>query len=221
MVKDVTRIGAPMKHEQALAGRREPLTAERVYRAGVELAARDGFASLTMRKLAKELGVGAMSLYHYVPSRDSLIDGMIDLVFEQIEPPSLEIGWKEAMRARALSSLRLRDAVLGCLRQGGFSVEMTVQAYSVQDAYIYGFALQEISLGIDDAEGAAEMARGHVDEYETAPPGQEAGTLAQEYPFLAEVVGGHVAKVGFDLDAAFEFGLDLILAALDQRRDEA
>ncbi|MCW2955323.1 MAG: transcriptional regulator, TetR family, partial [Thermoleophilia bacterium] len=135
-----------MKHEQALAGRREPLTAERVYRAGVELAARDGFASLTMRKLAKELGVWAMSLYHYVPSRDSLIDGMIDLVFEQIEPPSLEIGWKEAMRARALStraalarnrwavglmegrgspgvaSLRLRDAVLGCLRQGGFSV---------------------------------------------------------------------------------------------------
>lgn len=234
-----------MKGNQTPASRREPLTAERVLRAGVELAARDGFESLTMRKLAQELGVGAMSLYHYVPSRDDLLDGMIDLVFEQVELPSPQDHWKSALRGRAIStrsvlarnrwavglmegrgtpgpaSLRLRNAVLGCLREGGFSVEMSVQAYSVQDAYIYGFALQEISLGLDDTQAAADMAKAHVEEYDTHRPSRDFGELAAEFPYLAEVVANHVAVVGYDLNAAFEYGLDLILDALELRRDEA
>ena len=204
---------------------RAPLSKERVLGAAVALAARDGIESLTMRKLADELGAGAMSLYHYVPGKEQLLDGMVDIVFSEIELPSTDVDWKSAMRRRAIStrevlnrhrwavglmesratpgpaSLRLHDAVLGCLREGGFSIEMTIQAYSVQDAYIYGFALQEKSLPFDNAE--------------------EGAAVAEEFPYLAEVVAGHVAKVGYDFTAAFEYGLELILDTLDKRRDTA
>lgn len=233
-----------MAGNQAPGSRREPLSAARVFRAGVELAARDGFESVTMRKLAQELGVGAMSLYHYVPSREHLLDGMIDLVFEQIELPSLKQHWKTALRDRAIStraalarnrwavglmegrntpgvaSMRLRNAVLGCLRGGGFSVEMAVQAYSVQDAYIYGFALQEISLALGESRNAAEVVTGQVEEYDALRASRDVGALADQFPYLAEVVVGHIAEVGYDVTASFEYGLDLILDALEQRRDE-
>jgi Tetracyclin repressor-like, C-terminal domain len=108
------------------------------------------------------------------------------------------------------ASIRIREAILGCLREAGFSIEMTIQAYSVQDAYIYGFALQERSLPFESAEESTAMAEATT---------QHVADLAKEFPYLAEVVAGHVATVGYDFTAAFEYGLDLILDALDQRRD--
>jgi AcrR family transcriptional regulator len=211
---------------------RVPLSRERVIEAAVALAQRKGIAALTVRRLADELGAGAMSLYHYVPNKEELLDGMIDVVFAEIELPPTDLEWRAAMRRRALStrealnrhrwavglmesprtpgpaSVRLHDAVLGCLREGGFSIELTVQAYSVLDAYIYGFALQEKSVPFEDAEGAAEVAEEPVQAYDAF-----AG-----YPYLAEVVAGHVAKVGYDFASAFEYGLDVVLDALEQRR---
>jgi AcrR family transcriptional regulator len=222
-----------------------PLSRERVVRAGVELAHRDGIESLTMRKLAEELGVGVMSLYHYVPNKEMLLDGMVDVVFGEIELPSTDVDWKTAMRRRALStrevlnrhrwavglmesrttpgpaSLRLHDAVLGCLREAGFSIEMTIQAYSVQDAYIYGFALQEKSLPFESAEESAVLAEAQVREFAELAEERQFGALADEFPYLAEVVAGHVARVGYDFAAAFEYGLDLILEALEERRRTA
>jgi AcrR family transcriptional regulator len=213
---------------------RTPLSRERVLRAAVALADREGIESLTMRRLADELGAGAMSLYHYVPNKEELIDGMVGIVFGEIEPPSLELDWKTALRRRAIStrealnrhrwavglmegrakaepaSVRLHEAVLGCLREAGFSVEMTVQAYSVQDAYIYGFALQEKALPFESAEESAAVAEEQA---------WDAEALAAEFPYLAEVVAGHVAKVGYDFTQAFEYGLDLILDALERRLD--
>jgi AcrR family transcriptional regulator len=224
---------------------RAPLNKERVLHAAVALAARDGIESLTMRKLADELGAGAMSLYHYVPNKDELLDGMVDIVFSEIELPSTEDEWTTAMRRRALStraalnrhrwavglmesrttpgpaSLRLHNAVLGCLREAGFSVEMTIQAYSVQDAYIYGFALQEKSLPFDSAAEAAAVAEEQVREFAELADERQMAELAEEFPYLFEVVAGHVAKVGYDFTAAFEYGLDLILDALEKRRDTA
>jgi AcrR family transcriptional regulator len=224
---------------------RAPLNKERVLHAAVALAARDGIESLTMRKLAGELGAGAMSLYHYVPNKDELLDGMVDIVFSEIELPSTEDEWKTAMRRRALStraalnrhrwavglmesrttpgpaSLRLHNAVLGCLREAGFSVEMTIQAYSVQDAYIYGFALQEKNLPFDSAAEAAAVAEEQVREFAELADERQMAELAEEFPYLFEVVAGHVAKVGYDFAAAFEYGLDLILDALEKRRDTA
>jgi AcrR family transcriptional regulator len=215
---------------------RAPLSRKRVLETAVTLADRHGIESLSMRKLADELGVAAMSLYYYVPNKVELIDGMIDIVFSEIEPPSLEHDWKTAMRQRAISTrqalnrhrwavghmegrtthgpanLRLHNAVLGCLRAAGFSIEMTVHAYSVQDAYIYGFALQETDMASETPDDFAAEAQRQMREYDA---------VLAEYPHLVEVVGGYVAKSGYDYATEFVFGLDLILDALDKRRDEA
>jgi hypothetical protein len=96
---------------------------------------------------------------------------------------------------------------------------MTIQAYSVLDAYIYGFALQEKTVPFENAEGAAALAEAQVREFEGQSEEQQLAALADEFPYLAEVVAGHVAKVGHDLGAAFEYGLDLILDAFEKRRD--
>ena len=213
------------------------LSRERVLKAAVHLADHYGIDSLTMRKLGEHLGAGPMSLYYHVANKRALLDGMVDLVFSEIELPSAHVDWKQAMRRRAISTrevlrrhpwalgrmeatkspgpsdLRLHDAVLRCLRQAGFSVEMAVQAYSVQDAYIYGFALQERTLEFGTREEFAQAARKRVKEVET-----KAEDAARLYPYLAEVVAGYVAKHGYDAAEAFEFGLDVILDGLEKLR---
>jgi AcrR family transcriptional regulator len=237
--------GSEMETPKLETKTRVPLSRERVLRAAVALAVRDGIESLTMRKLAGELGAGAMSLYHHVRDKEELVDGMVDLVFAEIELPTTDVDWKTAMRRRALStrevlnrhrwavglmesrltpgvaSLRLHDAVLGCLREAGFSIELAIQAYSVQDAYIYGFALQEKSVPFESAEEAAAVAEEQSREYASLAEERQLAELAEEFPYLAEVVAGHVAKVGYDFAAAFEYGLDLILEALERRRATA
>ena len=223
---------------------RARLSKERVFRAAVELADRGGLESLTMRKLADQLGVGAMSLYYYVPNKDELIKRMVDLVFSEIELPSMDVDWKTAMRRCAISkrnvlnrhrwaigllesqampgpaSLRVNNAELGYLREA-FSVEMTIQACSVLDAYIYGFALQEKMAPFESADGAAALAEQQAREFEARAEEQQLAALAEEFPYLAEVVAGHVANVGYDFTTAFEYGLDLILDALEKRREMA
>jgi AcrR family transcriptional regulator len=223
-----------MSRPKQAAKPRARLNRERVLQAAVALAARDGIESLTMRKLADELGASAMALYYYVPNKVQLLDEMVDIVFGEIEPPSTGVDWRTAMRNRALSTrealrrhrwaiglmegrtthgpanLRLHNAVLGCLREAGFSLEMTVHAYSVQDAYIYGFALQEADMSPETSEDFAEVAQRQMHEYEA---------VLADYPYLVEVVGGHVAKAGYDYATEFLFGLDLILDGLDKLRD--
>jgi AcrR family transcriptional regulator len=212
---------------------RLPLSRERVLETAVTLADRHGIECVSMRKLADELRVAAMSLYYHVPNKVELIDGMIDIVFSEIEPPSPDLDWKTAMRRRAVSTrealnrhrwavgqmegrtthgpanLRLHNDVLGCLRAAGFSLEMTVHAYSVQDAYIYGFALQETDMSPETPDDFAAVAQQQMVEYQA---------VLADYPHLVEVVGGHVAKAGYDYAVEFLFGLDLILDGLDSVR---
>src|SRR4051812_1905048 len=223
-------------------GPRAPLSKARVLETAVRLADRHGIESLSMRKLADELRVAAMSLYYHVPNKDELIDGMVDIVFTEIDLPAGDVHWRAAGRPPAPSppagpnrpppaagvvgarrtpgpaSIRVHNAVLGYLREGGFSVETTVQAYSVLDAYIYGFALQEKTVPFEDAEESAAAAEEQARQFEAD---EQTAALAEEYPYIAEVVAGHVATVGYDFGTAFEHGLDLILDALEQRRDEA
>ena len=211
--------------------KRTPLSRERVLRAAIALADERGAQELTMRKLAQDLGVEAMSLYNHVASKDDLLDGMIDIVVSEIEAPSAGGDWKAELRKRAVSTrealnrhrwaigemegrgshgpsnLRLHDAVLGCLRAAGFSVEMTVHAYSVQDAYIYGFALQQSDMSPESPEDFAAVAQQQMIDYADA---------LSDYPHLVEVVGGHVAQSGYDYEAEFLFGLDVILDRLEQ-----
>jgi len=207
---------------------RAPLSRERVLGAAVALADRGGIGALSMRKLAQELGVEAMSLYHHVASKEAILDGIVDVVFAEIELPSGDVGWKEAMRQRALSArealrrhpwatalmesrstpgpanLRHHDGVLGILRNAGFSLELVAHAYSLLDAYIYGFALQETSLPFSTPEETAEVAQSLMAEFPAA-----------EYPHLTAFAVEHVLQPGYDYGDEFLFGLDLILDGLD------
>ena len=209
--------------------RRAPLTRERVLAAAIDLADRDGIASLSMRKLAQELGVEAMSLYHHVANKDAILDGLIDLVFGEIDLPVGEADWKAAMRRRAISArevlrrhpwatglmesrstpgpatLRHHDAVLGILRNAGFPLELAAHAYSLLDSYIYGFALQETSLPFNTPEETAEVAQAMMAEFP-----------ADAYPHLTEIAVEHVLQPGYSYASEYLFGLDLILDGLER-----
>ncbi|HJW62904.1 MAG TPA: TetR/AcrR family transcriptional regulator [Actinomycetes bacterium] len=216
------------------AAPRAPLTRQRVLRAAVALADRGGVGALSMRKLAQELGVEAMSLYHHVANKDDILDGIVDVVFGEIELPTGEAGWEAAMRRRAVSArealrrhpwatglmesrrtpgpanIRHHDAVLGVLRNAGFPVELAAHAYSLLDSYIYGFALQEASLPFHTPEETAEVAQ----EIMSAFP-------ADQYPHLAEIATEHVLQPGYDYGNEFLYGLDLILDGLARARAAA
>jgi AcrR family transcriptional regulator len=213
---------------------RIPLTRERVLHAAVALADQSGSESLSMRKLGEAGGVEAMSLYHHVANKDDLLDGMIDVVFGEIELPSDCGDWMGAMRQRALSArrvlarhgwairfmesrtapgpstLRHHDAVLGCLRNAGFSVPLAAHAFSVLDSYIYGFALQERSLPFDTTQRTAEVAQEMLARFPV-----------DEYPHLAELTAEHVLQPGYDYGNEFAFGLDLILEGLHRAGSSA
>ena len=210
-------------------GRRAGLTRARVLEVALDLADELGIEALTMRKLGAALGVEAMSVYNHVANKADLLDGLINAVFSEIELPSEGGDWKAAMRARAISArdvlarhrwaiglmesrtspgpatLRHHDAVLGCLRRGGFSLELAAHAYALLDSYIYGFALQERGLPFDTPTETAELARVMVDQFP-----------ADQYPHLAEFTFGHILQPGYDFGAEYRYGLDLILDGLEQ-----
>ena len=214
---------------------RSPLSRERVLLAAIALADEHGIASLSMRRLGDVLGVEAMSLYNHVANKDELLDGMVDLVFGEIDLPVGGADWKTAMRERAQSArqalgrhpwvivlmstrtspgpatLRHHDAVIGTLRAAGFSVALTAHAFSALDSYIYGFALQEATLPLGDTEEeTAEVARMMM-----------AQVPADEYPHLTEFTVEHILQPGYDYGDEFEFGLDLILDGLEKTRQAA
>ena len=208
---------------------RLPLSRERILQAALAFADANGIESLSMRKLGEAVGVEAMSLYNHVPSKGDLLDGLIDLVFSEIELPRSADDWRTAMRQRAIavraalkrhrwaiglmesrtspgpSTLRHHDAVLGCLRQAGFPIALAAHAYAALDSYIYGFALQEASLPFETGEQTADMAQDFVAQFSP-----------DEYPHLAEFTFKHVLQPGYDYGCEYEYGLDLILDGLDR-----
>ena len=208
---------------------RPVLNRERLLNTAIVIADSDGIGALTMRSLAEELGVKPMSLYHYVANKDEILDSIVDLVFSEIELPSVNANWRPAMRARAISArtvlrrhpwatplmssrtnagpatLRHHDSVIGTLRRGGFSIKMTAHAFSLIDSYIYGFTLQEASLPFDTPEQVPEIVEAMM-----------AQLAADAYPHLTEFSVKHVLKPGYDYAKEFEFGLDLILEGLER-----
>ncbi len=212
---------------------RTPLSRARVLQVAVALADEVGRDGFSMRGLAQHLGVVPMALYKHVANKDELLDGMVDIVFGEIELPPADIDWRSAMRTRAMSmrealkrhswaigimesrhpgpaNLRNHDAVMGCLREAGFPFEMAIHAYSIQDAYIYGFALQERDTAFENRDSAGEAARHRAETIET---------LGQ-YPHLVEIAE-RLPETGYDDAVEFSWGLDLILDGLDRRRAAA
>jgi AcrR family transcriptional regulator len=209
---------------------RTPLSSGRVLQAAVALADEAGLDAFSMRALAQELGVVPMALYKHVANKEELLDGMVDIVFGEIELPARDLDWRSAMRRRAVSTrealrrhswaigmmesrhpgpanLRNHDAVMGCLREAGFSFRTAIHAYSVQDAYIYGFALQERDMGFETPDSAGDAAQRRA---------QKIGAL-EDYPYLVEIAT-KLPESGYDSGVEFAWGLDLILDGLEQLR---
>jgi AcrR family transcriptional regulator len=212
-------------NEQGTA--RPPLNRERILEAAVRLADRAGLDALTMRRLGSELGVEAMSLYNHLAGKDEILDGIVELVIGEIEIPDEGEDWKKAMRRRAHSArevlrrhswaiglmeargsmgpagLRYLNAILGNLRNAGFTLDGAAHAFWLLDSYVYGHVVQETSLQL----GAS---------HET---GEEGGPVEEvspvDYPHLV-ALAERAAKSAFIVDGEFAFGLDLILDALDQ-----
>ena len=210
--------------------RRPALTRDGIIEAAVRVADRGGIGQVSMRNVGKELGVEAMSLYHHLAGKDALLDGLADWVFSQIELPDEQQPWRPAMAGRAASArlalslhpwalgliesrrtpgpalLHHHDTVLGSLRRNGFSVALASHAFSVIDAYVYGFVLTELSLPL----APGETVEAFVDEIqEMLPPSL--------YPHLVEMIADTVVGRQYAYADEFEYGLHLILDGIAQR----
>ena len=220
-------------------GRRTPLSKERVLNAAMALADSDGIEALSMRRLAHELGVEAMSLYNHVANKGEILDGIVDLAVSEIELPSGLDEWDVSIRKCAISaheaflrhpwacslamspgssqighSARLRyiEWLLRRLREAGFSADLTYHAYHALDSHVLGFTMWQL---------------GHSAAAKSLADGQDFADLAAQfvgemraggYPYLAEHAEQHVAAAGDEGEGEFEFGLDLILDGLKRAR---
>ncbi|TAK01299.1 MAG: TetR/AcrR family transcriptional regulator [Chloroflexota bacterium] len=208
--------------------RRETLNRDRVLRTAMAVADERGIETLTMRELAGRLGIEAASLYNHVSGKDDLLAGMADLVIAEIDLPSEDSGWREAMRRRAMSARELferhgwaaalidtrmqaqpsglayADRVLGTLLRVGLSPAVAGNAFLVLDSYIYGYERQRTILSRDDGGDSTDTAQEVGD---AIPPGA--------FPALAAVAAAY-AKQPFDEDAGFAFGLELLLDGIER-----
>ena len=212
---------------------RTPLTRDRVLRAAIDLADQTGIESLSMRKLGQVLGVEAMSLYNHVANKDDILNGIVDIVEGDIELPDPGVHWKSALRATAISAhdvyerhpwaasltlsttgdrparWRYMNAILGCLRVGGFSAETTDLAYHALESHIAGFTLWASQLQVEEAE-LAELAAAFLAEH-----------AVDDLPHLVEHMHQHMRERRPEEQGAFAFGLDLILDGLERIRESA
>ena len=213
------------------------LSRDRIVRAVVELADAEGIEGLSMRRLAQELDAAPMALYRHVAHKDDLIDGMVDLVFDELEIPTGS-GWRTAMRERAngmrqalrrhpwavglmeagtpgLAGFRHHEATMRCLRErAGLPFPVAVHAYSAMDSYIYGFALQQKALPFRNPDEAVEEAERRQTAAETVITPE---AFAEAYPYLAEIAQQLTASP-YDFDTEFAFGLELVLDGVERLR---
>ena len=200
------------------------LTHEGVLDTAVTMADAEGIARLSMRRLAGELGVEAMSLYHHVAGKEALLDGMVDRVYAEVALPDPSGDWRAELRRRSLSvretlgrhpwalplmesrgapgpaTLAYHDANIACLRSAGFTPTQVAHAYAVVDAFVYGFVLQETSLPFQTGPEAADLV--------------SSGPLAElvaTHPNMAWFAEHVVLAPGYAFAREFEPGLDLVL----------
>ncbi len=207
------------------------MSRERVLRAAIDFADANGIESLSMRKLARELGVEAMTLYYYVANKNDLLEGMADLVAAEIDLPSDEVDLREAIRTRATSAhavlvrhhwaspvwmrvligparMRYMDSALGVYRRAGLSPASTELAFHAVENHIVGYALQEVSFPLE-ADDLAEAARAFM---EKLP--------ADEYPHLVEHIQQHLTHEEIE-SGSFEFGLEQLLDGVERLRTDS
>jgi AcrR family transcriptional regulator len=218
---------------------RTPLSREGVLRAGVAMADADGLESLSMRKLARELGVDPMSLYNHVANKDDLLGGMVDLVIDEIDLTEANAAdWKAALRARVLAArktmlqhpwarfvvesrtdssptiTRYYEAIASIFRSGGVSLDLVHHALHTLGSRLLGFS-QEL---FDDSSA-----------FDQGPEvvALMAHQMAGAFPNLSEMMlkmshdEATVVGSGCDDQSEFEFALDLILDGLERHHNAA
>lgn len=214
---------------------RLPLSRERVLAAAVEFADEAGIESVSMRRLGDRLGVEAMSLYNHVENKEDLLDGMVDLVVDEIDLPDRTDDWKTAMRSQILaareamkqhpwapkvietrtnmsaSMMRYMDAFCGLFVNSGFSLDLTHHALHALGSRMLGFT-QEL---FDDSEALEQspeiqalMMRQMQDHYPNIYKMMQAITHDED-----SIVG-----TGCDDDIEFVFSLDLLLDGIERMR---
>ncbi|GAB2922511.1 TetR/AcrR family transcriptional regulator C-terminal domain-containing protein [Micromonospora polyrhachis] len=227
--------------EQAEVLRRTPLSRGRILHAAVALADEAGIESLSMRNLAQELGVVPMALYKHVANKDELLDGMIDVVVDEIDPPVRHADWKHVLRERILSArqmlrrhpwaplaiesrnmatpavLAYLDSMVGTLRAGGFSADLTHHVMHAMGSRILGFS-QEL---FDVSRRAGRSGTTQPEPSEGLPP-----EAAARFPHLAEIAtaalhdDASVVGQGCDDQFEFEFALDLLLDGIERLQQQ-
>ena len=200
--------------------KRQPLTRDSVLRAAVELVDEQGLDALTMRTLGRRLGIEAMSLYYHVPSKEALLDGLVEVVLADVGSDADD--WREALQeiARGYRKaarrhpeivklfavrrfttppwVRTTEDTLAAFRRGGFGAVESVHGYRVVSAYLTGYIFGELRL-----QGAPSLGN-YLDQIDTTG-----------FPVLHELAG---ELAGIDRDREYELGLELILDALERRR---
>ena len=206
---------------------RVPLSRDRVLAGAIRVADAGGIGALTIRTLALELGVKPMSVYHYVANKDEILDGIVDLVYAEVDLPVPGGDWRQEMRRRAGSARRVlaehpwatpllqsrlnpgpatmrhHNAFIATLRAAGFSVQLTAHAFALIDSYVFGFALSENALPIHGPDSVADTAASMMHFFD-----------AEAYPALLEFTMEHVMRPDYDFGEEFEYGLDLVLDGL-------
>ena len=203
---------------------RAPLNRELTLQAAMLIADGEGLDAVTMRRLARELGVEAASLYHYVHGKDEILDGLVEAVAAEVDPPLPCTDWRTAISQRAQNTravlrrhpwavslmasrkspgpatLGLLETGIRCFRDGGFSILQAAHAISAVDSYVHGFVLQEVNLPFRDESELAAMTNAIM---ETFP--------ASDFPYLFEMTVEHVLQPGYDYGNEFDSGLKVTL----------
>lgn len=217
------------KQPTAAAKQRLPLTRERILFAAMEVADEGGAAALTIRSVAQRLDAKPMAIYHHVRNKEEILDGLLDLMFAEIDVPDLDQPWRAEIRRTAGSArrvlhthpwaivllqgstspgpatLRHHDAVIGVLRGSGLSVRDTAHAFALLDSYVYGFALSEAALPINGPQTVAETATAMIER-----------NPLDGYPHLLEFTTEHVLRPDYDFGEEFDFGLDVLMDGMDR-----
>lgn len=213
-----------MGRRSAETASRSPIDGRRVLDRAVVVADSEGIEAVSMRRLARDLGVEAASLYHHVSGKGAILDGLVDIVSAEIELPPPTDDWRPVMRQRAHNTravlrlhpwavslmasrttpgpatLRVLEAGIRCLREGGFSIQGAAHAISAIDSYVHGFVLQEVHLPFRDESELAAMTGAIMDEFP-----------ASDFPYLFEMTLEHILQPGYDYGAEFDVGLELVL----------
>ena len=209
---------------------RTPLNKQRVLRAAVELADAHGVDAVSMRRLAQELGVEAMSLYNHVKNKDEILDGLVETVAQEIEPPPDGADWKAALRHILVSAhetllrhrwaqslwmargmpgparLAYAESILRTLREAGFSKDVTYHAFHLLEALVLGVTTQHMSVP-EKVEEFRDVAQRFI---ERLPK--------DDVPYLIEHAEQHFASDS--PTGGYAWAIDLIIDGLERTRDQ-